>query len=343
MSFARPLKLGLIAALCAAVLVGAGIWHGWHWFQTGESWLAAPAPKASEAPFEIPPGTSIAQISTQLADRGYLTHPRVWRAAARYLELDGQLQAGTYALDPNAAPAALLQQFVQGEVISYTLSIIEGTKTSELLAQLRQAPGLKITLGPADTATIMSQLGLGDGSGEGRFFPDTYRYRDGDTEAALLRQAYGRMQANLDEVWRNRAEDLPLKDAGELLTMASIIEKETGRPEDRRQISQVFSLRLRKGMRLQTDPTVIYGLGDAFDGNLRRRDLRRDTPYNSYTRNGLPPTPIALPGRAALEAAANPAEGDYLYFVSRGDGSSEFSRTLAEHNAAVRRFQLGQP
>jgi UPF0755 protein len=340
---ARILTVGLAAALLAAIFAGVAVWHGWHWFQSGQSWFSEPAPKTGDERFEIAPGTGIAQISRQLADRGYLAHPRVWRAAARYLELDGQLQAGTYALDPDAVPAALLQQFVQGEVISYTLSIIEGTKTSEVLAQLRQAPGLKATLGPVDTATVMHQLGLGEGSGEGRFFPDTYRYRDGDTDAALLRQAYDRMQANLDDVWRSRAEDLPLKDPGELLTMASIIEKETGRPEDRGQISQVFSLRLRKGMRLQTDPTVIYGLGDAFDGNLRRRDLRRDTPYNSYTRDGLPPTPIALPGRAALEAAANPAAGDFLYFVSRGDGSSEFSRTLAEHNAAVRRFQLGQP
>lgn len=333
--------------LISIVLGGAGLalfaYQSLRWFEHGDGWLAqpqGPVPAAAPVVFEIERGMGLAAIGQALAAQGLIEHPRLWRLGARYRGLDDQLQAGRYEIAPGEPPAALLAQFVAGRVMSFELVIVEGSRVSDLLARLRSAPELKRTLTAPDMQNVLAAIGRPAGPAEGLFFPDTYRYRAGDTDVVLLRQAYDRMQDTLSEVWRQKAEDLPFSTPVELLTMASIIEKETGSPSDRAQISQVFVLRLKKKMRLQTDPTVIYGLGDAFDGDLKRVHLRTDTPYNSYTRHGLPPTPIALPGRAALEAAAHPADGDYLYFVSRGDGTSEFSKTLEAHNAAVRRYQL---
>ncbi len=341
------LRLSLTVAVLGAVGVA---WFGYlslRWFDHGDGWLASTAaqPDGADAAvpvvFEIERGMGLAAISQALAAQGLIEHPRLWRLGARYRGLDGQLQAGRYEVLPGQTPAALLAQFVAGRVMSFALVVVEGSRVSDVLAKVRSAQELTRTLTQADSQNVLAAIGLPAGPAEGLFFPDTYRYRAGDTDVLLLRQAYDRMQDTLAEVWRQRAQDVPFEAPYELLTMASIIEKETGSPADRAQISQVFALRLKKNMRLQTDPTVIYGLGDAFDGNLTRTHLRTDTPYNSYTRHGLPPTPIALPGRAALEAAAHPAPGEYLYFVSRGDGTSEFSKTLEAHNAAVRRYQLG--
>jgi len=205
---------------------------------------------------------------------------------------------------------------------------------------LAAAQGLGQTLVATDNANLLAALGFEPAPAEGQFFPDTYAYHRAQSDRDILLRAHRRMQKELADAWSERAEDLPYKNPYEALIMASIIEKESGRDSDRLSVSQVFVRRLKIGMKLQTDPSVIYGVGDAFDGNLTRRHLRTDSPYNTYTRFGLPPTPISLAGREALRAALNPAPGDYLYFVARGDGSSQFSRTLAEHNAAVRRYQL---
>ncbi len=338
-------KLLLTLLLASGITLAGAFWYTQHWFISGESLLASDSSVMVEQTrepleMEIEPGTGIAVVSARLAEQGRLTHPRLWQLMARLRGEDRLLQAGEYLLPPGQTPAELLAQLVAGEVRNRSLVILEGATVATLLAQLAEAPKLDQTLIQADVESLLVLLGLPAGHAEGRFFPDTYRYRAGDSDRDILRQAYERMSEKVADAWAGRAADLPYENAYELLIMASIIEKETGAEADRAQISQVFARRLHLGMRLQTDPTVIYGLGADFDGDIRSADLVNDTPYNSYTRSGLPPTPISLPGEAALHAAAHPAEGEYLYFVSRGDGSSQFSKTLAEHNAAVRRYQL---
>jgi UPF0755 protein len=229
---------------------------------------------------------------------------------------------------------------VNGDVIRYTLTIPEGWTFDQMLAAIRTQGKLRQTLTATDDEGVMRQLGYPGQHPEGRFFPDTYEFVAGTTDTSLLQRAYEEMQRHLEEEWRDRAPGLPLDTPYQALILASIVEKETGNPAERARIAGVFVRRLQKNIRLQTDPTVIYGLGAAFDGNLRRRDLTTDSPYNTYMRAGLPPTPIALPGLAALHAALHPAAGDELYFVSRGDGSHHFSASLDEHVAAVRNYQL---
>lgn len=335
----RALFALMFGAILAVALVA---FRADRWLDGGPPIYGAQDRAAEDVVVTVASGSGIATVAGQLQQAGYLAHPRVWQLYARWRGLDGDLKAGTYRLTADASPRALLRQLVVGEVIRYSVVLLEGSRVDEVLRALQAAPGLKQTLTNADAASILEMLELPGGHGEGRFFPDTYRYQHGDSDRLLLRQAHARMAETLETVWRDRAEDVPLASPDELLIMASIIEKETGAAADRARISQVFARRLKLGMRLQTDPTVIYGLGNSFDGNLKRVHLRTDTPYNSYTRHGLPPTPIALPGLASLEAAAHPADGEYLYFVSRGDGSSEFSKTLEAHNAAVRRYQLNQ-
>jgi len=225
-------------------------------------------------------------------------------------------------------------------VVSYSLTLPEGWTFAQMRAELAGAAKLVHRIDGLSDAEVMAELGYPDQYPEGRFFPDTYRYHKGVSDLEILAQAYRRMQRTLESVWAQRDEDLALKTPYQALVMASLIERETGVDGERREIAGVFTRRLEKGMRLQTDPTIIYGLGDDYDGDITRADLRRDTPYNTYLIDGLPPTPIAMPGRAALEAAVNPAEGEALYFVARGDGTHKFSKTLEEHNAAVRRYIL---
>jgi UPF0755 protein len=274
---------------------------------------------------------------------GYLDRP------ALYLEilarLDGsarRIRAGEYRLPAGMAPDALLALLVSGQVLQYPLTIVEGWSVRDLLSNLRNDPILLQTLEGLDGAEIMVRLGRPDMHPEGRFLPDTYHFPRGATDLAFLQRAMQAMDSVLAAEWERRAPGLPLETPEQALVLASIVEKETSLAEERARVAGVFVRRLQIGMRLQTDPTVIYGLGEGFDGNLRRRDLQADTDYNTYTRSGLPPTPIALPGRAAIHASLHPAAGDELYFVARGDGSHHFSRTLSEHNAAVRRYQLQQ-
>jgi UPF0755 protein len=292
----------------------------------------------------IPRGTSFDGIVARLTEAGHTDASRHhWYWLAARMDIARRLKAGEYALGPGTTPRDLLARMARGEVVQHRFTIVEGWTFRDLRAALGRDPVLVATIEGRSEAEVMAQVGADGVPAEGRFLPDTYLFPRGTRDVDLLQRAYRAMDRALDAAWNERADDLPLADRDQLLVLASIVEKETGRIDERREVAGVFTRRLRIGMRLQTDPTVIYGLGAAFDGNLTRAHLMADTPWNTYTRSGLPPTPIAMPGRAALEAAANPRETDALYFVSRGDGSHHFSATLDEHNAAVRRYQLRRP
>jgi UPF0755 protein len=293
--------------------------------------------------FEVRPGDSLRGIVRRLAAAGLTPDWRRhwWQALAVETDVIRRLQVGEYALSHGLTPRSLLDKFANGQVVQYRFTIVEGWSFGELRRALARIDGIEHTLADQDDGAVMAALGAAGEHPEGWFLPETYAYTRGGSDLDLLRRAHLAMKAALDEVWARRSADTKVDDPYQALILASIIEKETGVASERRTIAGVFSRRLAIGMRLQTDPTVIYGLGSAFDGNLRRRDLDTDTPYNTYTRGGLPPTPIALPGRAALEAAVDPADGTELYFVSRGDGSHQFSTTYREHLNAVRRYQLG--
>lgn len=291
----------------------------------------------------IPRGTSFDGIVERLRAAGHTDASRHhWYWLAARMDIARRLKAGEYALTPGTTPRDLLGRMARGEVVQHRFTIIEGWTFRDLRAALARDPVLVATLEGRSDDDVMALVGAEGVPAEGRFLPDTYLFPRGTRDVDLLRRAHRALERALDAAWNGRAQGLPLESRDELLVLASIVEKETGRADERAEIAGVFTRRLRIGMRLQTDPTVIYGLGAAFDGNLTRRHLEIDTPWNTYTRAGLPPTPIALPGVAALEAAANPRETDALYFVARGDGSHQFSATLDEHNAAVRRWQLGR-
>ncbi len=292
--------------------------------------------------FEFTRGTTVTDLARTLHAAGVLRHPWSFLALVRYEGVGAKLRAGEYDLPPTSDSHDLLRLLLSGRVVHYPFTIIEGWTFADLRRALASAPVLRpLTSGLTD-AGVMRRLGLAGRHPEGWFLPDTYLYTRGQSDLDLLRRAHLALDRELAAAWAARAPDLPFANPEEMLILASIVEKETALGEERARIAGVFVRRLRLGMRLQTDPTVIYGLGAAFDGNLRRRDLEADNPYNTYRRTGLPPTPIALPGRAAIRAASMPAGGSALYFVARGDGSHEFSDTLQEHNAAVARYQLGQ-
>ncbi|QTN25180.1 endolytic transglycosylase MltG [Rhizobacter sp. AJA081-3] len=253
-----------------------------------------------------------------------------------------RIRAGSYEIGAGTTPVTLLEKMVRGDETLATVRLIEGWTFRQFRAELAKADALKPTTAAMSDAQIMEALGQPGVAPEGRFYPDTYAYSKGSADLAVLKRALRAMRQRVDEAWAARAPDLPLRTPDEALTLASIVEKETGAAAERARIAAVFVNRLRIGMPLQTDPTVIYGLGEAFDGNLRKRDLQTDTPYNTYTRPGLPPTPIAMPGAASLRATVKPEASKALYFVARGDGSSEFSETLAEHNRAVNKYQRGR-
>jgi UPF0755 protein len=288
----------------------------------------------------VEPGASLKRIGRQLSDRNWLPHPYYFIFEGRRRDAATHIKAGEYAVTTDTTPAALLDKMIRGEVIQYALTIPEGLTVREILAQVRRHEHLVKTLPDYKPATVMQAIGKPGMNAEGRFYPETYHFPRGTTDVDFLRRAYDTMETVLAEEWQARDTGLPYADAYQALIMASIIEKETAVPDERDRIAGVFVRRLQRGMKLQTDPTVIYGLGEDFDGNIRRRDLRSDSPYNTYVHRGLPPTPIAAPGREAIHAALHPAEGDTLYFVARGDGSHHFSSTLAEHNRAVRKYQL---
>jgi UPF0755 protein len=328
----RRAILLLLALLAVAAAVGHSAFTGW---------IDRPmAVGESPVTIEVPRGQPFAATIDDLAARGLLEHPTWLRAYARATGADARIKAGEYELPPGTTPRGLVALLESGDVVQHSVTLVEGWTFRELRRALEQEPFLDNTLAGKDDAAVMTALGEEGQAPEGLFFPDTYLFGKGTTDLEILRASRLRMREELESAWNGRVPDLPVTTPYEALILASIVEKETALAAERPRIAGVFTTRLRRGMRLQTDPTVIYGLGPGFDGNLRRADLQRDGPYNTYTRAGLPPTPIALPGAEALRAAVAPDERGELYFVATGlpDGSHEFSRTLAEHEAAVKRY-----
>jgi UPF0755 protein len=297
---------------------------------------------AGPVAISIKPGTSARAVARALRDQGVVVaaEPLVW--LMRLARKDGSIKAGSYEFESATAPLAVLDILTAGDETQMALTIVEGWTFSQMRAALAAEAQLRHTIDQLPLAEALKRIGVAETHPEGLFFPDTYHYSPGSTDVAVYRRAYRSMQERLLAGWQGRDADLPYATPYEALIMASIIEKETGQGRDRAQIASVFVNRLRLGMRLQTDPTVIYGMGADFDGNLKKRDLENDSPYNTYVRAGLPPTPIALPGQAALAAALHPEQTRYLYFVARGDGTSQFSTNLDDHNRAVNKYQRGR-
>jgi UPF0755 protein len=325
----RALAALLLALAGLVSLVGACYW----WLDQPLS-LSAPAVDLS-----IEPGTSARAVADAVAQSGVQVRAEWLYAWFRLSGQDRQIKAGSYEIETGTTPRSLLRKLVRGEESLRTVTLVEGWTFRQVRQALAQAPQLAADTAALSDEAIMERLGRAGLPAEGRFFPDTYSYAKGSSDLKVLARALRSMDRHLADAWDKRAPDTPLKNPDQALVLGSIVEKETGRASDRPQIAGVFANRLRIGMLLQTDPTVIYGMGDLFDGNLRKKDLQTDTPWNTYTRAGLPPTPIAMPGRDALLAAVAPARTDALYFVARGDGSSEFSSSLDAHNRAVDKYQ----
>ncbi|WP_366145921.1 endolytic transglycosylase MltG [Acidovorax sp.] len=323
--------------LALIVLVVIALGGGVYW------WLHQPLDMGAQ-PLElaIEPGTTPRGVARDVVAAGVKTDARLLYAWFRVSGQDRAIKAGNYEIPPGTTPMSLLQKLARGEEALRALTLVEGWNWRQVRQALAKEEQLKRDSATLTDEALMAQLGRPGVAPEGRFFPDTYTYAKGSSDIALLRRALHAMDRRLEAAWAQRAADTPLKSADEALILASIVEKETGKASDRAQIAGVFANRLRVGMLLQTDPTVIYGLGEKFDGNLRRRDLQTDTPWNTYTRPGLPPTPISMPGKAALLAAVQPEATRALYFVAKGDGTSHFSASLDEHNRAVNRYQRGQ-
>ena len=325
-------KLLILLLLVAAGVVGAA----WYWVHQPLNFNQA------TVELSIEPGSSPRGVAQSWVNAGVQTSPRLLYEWFRWSGKARLIRAGSYEIHSSTSPQQLLDKMVRGDEVLETVRLIDGWTFRQFRTALAKAPALKPSSAEMSEAQIMAALGAPQLAAEGRFFPDTYAYSRGVSDLTVMRRAFTTMQRKLDEAWGQRAPDLPLKNADEALILASIVEKETGRATDRSFVAAVFVNRLRIGMPLQTDPTVIYGLGDAFDGNLRRRDLHADNVYNTYTRSGLPPTPIAMPGLDSLQASLHPDKSKALYFVARGDGSSVFSESLAEHNRAVNKYQRGQ-
>ena len=338
MSRKRKSRFGWIFVLSALLLGAAAYWAFDRYAGFADAPLASAKPDAS---IVVARGDSFASVLGKLHAAGESpAHDVEWRLLARQLGTAGHLQVGEYALGPGTTPRDLLLRMRDGKVISHRFTIVEGWNIRDLRAALARAEPLGHDTAALDDAGLMKELGFAGQHPEGRFLPETYLYTRGDSDLDVLARAHAAMQQALDEAWKARTPGLPLKSQDEALTLASIVEKETGVAGDRSRIAGVFVNRLAKGMRLETDPTVVYGLGAQYDGNIRKRDLQADTPYNTYRIAGLPPTPISMPGKAALQAATHPAPGDAVYFVSSGDGSgrSLFAATYAEHQANVRAY-----
>ena len=327
------LRLFVLALLLVVTAGGTAWW-----------WLQRPLPLAAPTvEISIESGQAPHRVAELWVEAGVRVPPRWLYEWFRWSGQARQIRAGSYEIEAGVTPRQLLDKMVRGDEVLETVRIVEGSTFAQLRETLARAPSLKPTTRELSDSQLMAALGEPSQAPEGRFFPDTYAYSRGVSDLTVLKRAHAAMQRRLVSAWAERASDSPLKSMDEALILASIVEKETGREADRAMVAGVFSNRLRLGMPLQTDPTVIYGMGVAFDGNLRKRDLLADTPYNTYTRRGLPPTPIALPGAASLRAAVQPAQTRALYFVSRSDGGggSVFSESLADHNRAVDQFQRG--
>ncbi len=326
--------------LLSGVLVVTGLGAGWAILAFQQFRQAALPVGVAGLEIEIPEGASLGRVTSDLHRRGVLPQPVFFKILARLTGTSRKIQAGEYRLTPGTTPDSLLDMLASGKVIQYPFTIIEGWNFRQLVAALAEAPKINHRLQGKTQAQIVTELGIVERHPEGLFLPDTYHYTAGTTDVELLLRAKRAMDELLAREWPRRDQSLPLKSPYEALILASIVEKETAVPDERRRIAGVFIRRLQKRMRLQTDPTVIYGMGEAYQGNIRRKDLSTPTPYNTYVIKGLPPTPIAMPGAEAIRAVLHPAPGKELYFVARGDGSHHFSETLSEHNRAVRQFQL---
>jgi UPF0755 protein len=331
----------MLHRILGILLLAASFFAAWVWM-VYDDFVTSPLPiPESGLVYEVPPGASVRRVAADLTEAGVLGDPRPFRWYARWHDQAHRIKAGEYRLEAGLTGPRLLAVFTAGRTVSYGLTLVEGWNFRQVRAAVAANDVLVRTLADLTDEELMARLGYPGEHPEGRFFPDTYLFPRGTTDVEFLQRAYRRMQRELEALWPERAPDLPLASPYEALILASIIEKETGVPEERGMIAGVFTRRLRLGMKLQTDPTVIYGMGERYDGNIRKADLREDTPYNTYVHTGLTPTPICMPGRAALEAALHPEDTGAVYFVARGDGSHKFSETLKEHNAAVRKYQLG--
>jgi len=319
----------LVAALAAAAAIGFALYR---------KPLALPN---TPFDFEVRAGASLASVARSLQAAGVLPHAFALTALARVMHVDRAIKAGSYEIEQGITLPELLAKLTQGDVTQTAITIVEGTTFEQLKRALDENPDVAHQSEGLSDAELLARLGAAEPAPEGLFFPDTYYFAAGTSDIAVLKRAYRALHARLDAAWSRRAADLTLASPYEALILASLVEKETGRAEDRPLIASVFINRLARGMRLQTDPAVIYGIGQRFDGNLRKRDLEADSPYNTYVRTGLPPTPIALASQASLDVVVNPPVTPYLYFVSRGDGTSQFSANLIEHNRAVSKYQRG--
>jgi UPF0755 protein len=327
----------LLLTVAVFLLLGAGA-AAIYWHRVG-TLMAAPGPHAQPLQLLVKPGATVRSVLSDLDRMGALTDRRAVDIALR-IQGSPRIKTGRYEIPARASPRDILRQLEEGRVVLETLTIVEGWTFADMRRAIEQHPQIRQTLRGKEVAELMTSIGHGGEHPEGRFFPDTYRFAAGTSDREILALSYRKLAETLEAAWQTRAANLPLANAYEALILASIVEKETGLPSERARIAGVFVTRLRRNMRLQTDPTVIYGLGASYDGNIRVRDLRADTPYNTYTRVGLPPTPIALPSREAIEAATRPQETGDIFFVATGlgDGSHVFSDTLEEHNAAVQRY-----
>ncbi|HUQ28316.1 MAG TPA: endolytic transglycosylase MltG [Usitatibacter sp.] len=322
--------------LLVVLLAVAGLAVGWL------AWVATSDVRLASTPYEftVRSGSGLKAVGRQLAaDRVLIEGESLW-ILGRLAGKGQRIQAGTYRLDKPLNAMELIDKLARGDVVFVDAVFVEGITLKQWLAQLAAHPRVKQTLAGKSEAELRALLAE-DQPLEGLFFPDTYRFAPGTSDLEILKRAHAIMKKRLADAWAGRDASVPLKSPYEALILASIVEKETGAAAERPLIASVFANRIRRGMRLQTDPTVIYGMGERYDGNIRKRDLTTDTPWNTYTRDGLPPTPIAMPGAASIRAATNPATSEYLYFVARGDGSHEFTRSLEEHNRAVAKYQLG--
>ncbi|HZM36879.1 MAG TPA: endolytic transglycosylase MltG [Burkholderiales bacterium] len=326
--------LRTLVALLLLVVVAVGGYATWY--------VASPVSMSRlPAEVEIPRGAGLRTAIEQLERGGVAVRGAEFEVLARLLGRERAIKAGNYQFTQPLTPIDLLNKLTRGDVTQAEVRLIEGWTFAQFRAALDASPDLRHDTAGLTEGEVLAQLEIQESHPEGLFFPDTYLFAKGASDLTVLRRAYRAMQRHLNEEWARRAPDVPLGSPYEALIMASIIEKETGKAGERDLIGGVFANRLRIGMRLQTDPTIIYGLGARFDGNLKRNHLEDDGPYNTYTRAGLPPTPIAMPGLASIRSAVRPAKTEALYFVSRGDGSSHFSRTMDEHNRAVSRYQRG--
>lgn len=332
-------KIALLCSLSAAgilALLSAALLH-----LDGLAKRPLPIPPGTSVIVKILAGSSARAIAGIAQSHGLVSHPLEFLALARFLSLDSRLQAGHYRLAAPMSLQALLAKISRGDVATSSFSFPEGWTLRQIRAAMEAHPDLPHDSRTMSDAELLAAIGAEEANLEGLLAPDTYAFRLGDSDIDLYRRAYRTQKERIAKIWADRADGLPYSTPYEALILASIVEKETGDPAERPLIASAFSNRLRLGMRLQTDPTVIYGLGERFDGNLRKADLLADTPHNTYTRAGLPPTPIASPGLAALRAAAQPLESEFIYFVASGHGRHQFSATLEEHNLAVDMYQRG--